>query len=312
MDFKQLKALVTVAEVGSVTRAAEVLYLAQPAVTRQIRALERELGVVLFERTREGMRPTEAGAVVVHHGRRALHALERARADVQPTPGVVTGNVTLGLLESTSDLLVEPLVAVLADEHPGIRLRLVIGYSGHLRQWLDDGDLDLAVLYNLGSTPSLNTHPLLRERLWAVAPASDGLRGDRPIPFAEAADHPLVMPAADHALRTLVDGAAAQAKVELDVAVETNSMRVQKQLVQAGHGWTVLPGVGVAEEVAAGLLSAAPLGDPEVRRSIVLAAPRITRSLAAVNVVARTLIHQVLSAVAEGRWPSAQARPPHS
>src|SRR5881392_1772329 len=110
MDIKQLKALVTVAEVGSVTRAATVLHLVQPAVTRQIRTLEEELGVPLFERTRQGMRPTEAGAAVVERARRALHELERTRAEVRPTPGEVSGIVTVGLLESTLELLAEPLV----------------------------------------------------------------------------------------------------------------------------------------------------------------------------------------------------------
>ncbi|CAM5531253.1 HTH-type transcriptional regulator HdfR [Streptomyces antimycoticus] len=111
LDVRQLKALVTVAEVGSVTRAAELLHLVQPAVTRQIRTLEEELGVPLFERTRQGMRPTEAGAIMADRARRALNELERARAEVQPTPGVVTGIVTVGLLESTTDLLAEPLVS---------------------------------------------------------------------------------------------------------------------------------------------------------------------------------------------------------
>ncbi|WP_460062677.1 LysR family transcriptional regulator [Streptomyces sp. YKOK-I1] len=310
MDLKQLKALVTVAEVGSVTRAAELLHLVQPAVTRQIRTLEEELGVPLFERTRQGMRPTEAGTVMVERARRALHELERARAEVQPAPGAVTGIVTAGLLESTADLLAEPLVSALAQEHPGVELRLMTGYSGHLQRWLDDGDLDLTLLYNLDSTPSLNARPLVRERLWVVAPPAAGLRADRPVPFAEVAARPLVMPASGHALRALIDGAAGRARTAMDVAVQTNSMRVQKQLVLAGHGWTVLPGVGIAEDVARGTLSAAPLCEPEVWRSIVLATPRAGRTPPAVRVVARELVRQIEAAVGRGSWPS--ARPAHA
>lgn len=306
MDVKQLKALVTVAEVGSVTRAAELLHLVQPAVTRQIRTLEQELGVALFERTRQGMRPTGAGAIMVDRARRALNELERARVEVQPTPGVVTGIVTVGLLESTTELLAEPLVSALARDHPGIELRLMTAYSGHLQQWLDDGDLDLTLLYNLAGTPSLNVRPLVREHLWVVAPPSEGLRGDRPVPFARVAEHPLVMPAAGHALRSLIDGAAGRAAVEMDIVVQTNSMPVQKQLVRAGHGWTVLPGVGIAEDVAEGTLSAAPLCDPDVWRSIVLATPRNGRTPPAAEVVARELVRHIASAVHQGRWPSAQ------
>src|SRR5580692_7106761 len=100
MDLKQLKALVTVVETGSVTRAAELLHLVQPAVTRQVRSLEHELGVPLFERTRHGMRPTAAGLTFADRARRALNELDRARAEIAPAPGVVAGLVAVGLLES--------------------------------------------------------------------------------------------------------------------------------------------------------------------------------------------------------------------
>ncbi|MFK0114087.1 LysR family transcriptional regulator [Streptomyces sp. NPDC091217] len=306
MDFKQLKALITVAEVGSVTRAAELLHLVQPAVTRQIRTLEEELGVSLFERTRQGMRPTDAGAIMVERARRALNELERARAEVRPAPGAVTGIVTVGLLESTTDLLAEPLVTTLTRAHPGIDLRLITAYSGHLQQWLDDGDLDLSLLYNMDSTPSLNARPLVREHLWVVAPASAGLRADEPVPFAEAAAHPLVMPASGHSLRVLIDAGAARADVDMNVAAQTNSMRVQKQLVRAGHGWTVLPGVGIADDITDGTLSAAPLTEPDVWRSIVLATPRSGRTPPAVEAVAHELVQQIRSAVAQGSWLTAE------
>ncbi|WP_427918714.1 LysR family transcriptional regulator [Streptomyces sp. cg40] len=310
MDIKQLKAVVTVAEVGSVTHAAELLHLVQPAVTRQIRTLERELGVALFERTRQGMRPTEAGAIVVGHARRALNELERARAEVRPSPGVVTGIVTVGLLESATDLLAEPLVSAIARDHPGVELRLMTAYSGHLQQWLDNGDLDLSLLYNLDSTTSLNARPLVRENLWVVAPPPAGLRADCPVTFAQAAGHPLILPASGHALRTLIDGAAVRAESAMDIAVQTNSMGVQKQLVMAGHGWTILPGVGIARDVADGRLSAAPLCEPEVWRSIVLGTPRAGRTPPAVEVVAQALAGQIDSAVRAGRWPSARPQTP--
>ncbi|USX53942.1 LysR family transcriptional regulator [Lentzea sp. HUAS12] len=306
MDFKQLKALVTVVEVGSVTRAAELLHLVQPAVTRQIRALEQELGVPLFERTRQGMRPTAAGVSLAERARRALTEIERARAELAPTPGVVTGIVTVGLLESAADLLTEPLVTAIARDHPGIELRLLTAYSGHLQQWLDDGDLDLSLLYNLTSTPSLNVTPLVHEQLWAVAPPSAALTGDRPASLAEVAEHPIVMPSSGHALRSLIETAARTAGVGLTISVQTNSMHLQKSLVRGGHGWTVLPGVGIAADVANGVLSAAPLCEPEVRRSIVLGMPRAGRIATAVEVVARELVRQIHEAVRSGRWPSAR------
>lgn len=306
LDLKQLKALVTVVEVGSVTRAAELLHLVQPAVTRQIRALESELGVPLFERTRHGMRPTAAGVSLADRARRALAELDRARAEVVPAAGALIGVVSVGLLESTAELLAEPLVSAVLRDHPGIELRVLTAYSGHLQQWLDDGDLDVSLLYNLTGTPSLNVQALVREKLWVAAPPAAGLRAGQPFPLARAAAHPFVMPAPGHALRVLIERAAGQAQVEIGVAVQTNSMSLQKQLVRSGHGWTILPGAGIAKDVAVGTLSAAPLCEPEVWRSIAIGMPRAGRITPAAEVVARELIHQVRVAAGQSRWPSAQ------
>jgi DNA-binding transcriptional LysR family regulator len=306
VDVRQLKALVTVVEAGSVTRAAELLHLVQPAVTRHIRALEQELGVPLFERTRQGMRPTPAGMSLAERARRALTELDRARAELAPAPDTVTGIVSVGLLESTVELLAEPLVSALRSDHPGIELRVLTAYSGHLQQWLDDGDLDVSLLYSLTSIPSLNTRKLLREKLWVAAPPSDGLRAEEPVSLARIAERRVVMPAPGHALRTLIDQAAAQAHVEFGIAVQTNSMALQKQLVRSGHGWTILPGAGIAEEVAAGALSAAPVSEPEIWRSIVLGRPRDGRRSPAADAVAVELVRQVKMAASQSRWPSAQ------
>jgi DNA-binding transcriptional LysR family regulator len=306
MDIKQLKALVTVVEVGSVTRAAELLHLVQPAVTRQIRALEHELGVSLFERTRQGMRPTKAGISLAERARRALTELDRARAELTPTPGAVTGIVTVGLLESAAELLAEPLVSAVLRDHPGIELRVLTAYSGHLQQWLDDGDLELSLLYNLASTPSLNVTPLVREQLWAVAPAADGLSPESPVRFADVVARPIVMPTPGHGLHALITTGARQAGAEINAVVQTNSMNLQKQLVRSGRGWTILPAVGIAGDLDSGTLSAAPLCAPEVWRSIVLGMPRTGRVSAAAETVARELVQRIRSSVRNGRWPSAQ------
>jgi LysR family nitrogen assimilation transcriptional regulator len=306
VDIRQLKALVTVVEVGSVTRAAELLHLVQPAVTRHIQSLEHELGVPLFERTRQGMRPTPAGIGLADRARRALAELDRARAELAPTPGVLTGIVAVGLLESTVGILAAPLVSAVIRDHPGIELRILTAYSGHLQAWLDVGDLDLSLLYNLTSIPSLNARPLVREKLWVIAPSSAGLRAGHPLPMRQVAAHPLVMPAPGHALRALIDRAAASADVALDIAVQTNSMSLQKELVLNGHGWTILPGAGVAADITQGTLSGAPLSDPDVWRSIAVGTARAGRITPATQAVCEELLRQVRASVRQERWPSAE------
>jgi DNA-binding transcriptional LysR family regulator len=299
-----------VVETGSVTHAAQLLHLVQPAVTRQIRALEHELGVPLFDRTRHGMRPTEAGLSLADRARRVLTELDRARAELARAPGSVTGLVTVGLLESTADLLAEPLVSAVRREYPGIELSVLTAYSGYLQQWLDIGDLDVSLLYNLANAPSVNGRPLVREKLWVAAPATDGLSAERPLPFKSLAAHPVIMPTPGHGLRALIDQAAAQAQVEIEVAVQTNSMSLQKQLVQRGHGWTILPGAGVAADARAGVLSAAPLAEPEVWRSIVISMSRAGLIAPAAEVVAAQLTRQVQIAARQGWWPSAELQEP--
>jgi len=294
VDLKQLTALVTIGDVGSVTKAARVLQLVQPAVSRQIRSLEAEVGVPLFERTRQGMTLTPAGALLAERARRALLELERARAEVRADVGQVHGIVTVGLLESTVEVLACPLVEAVARCYPDVDLRVVSAYSGHLQQWLDDGDVDLTLLYNLASTPSTAVTALLHEPLWAVAPPGEVGRG--PLTWKRLARHPLVLPGAGHGLRVLVDEAFSSAGVgDVSVVCQTNSILLQRRLVAGGRGWTVLPASGVAEDIAHGRLQGGPIKGPEVSRTVVLAT----------EAVASEVVKVVRSLVRNGTWPAA-------
>ena len=310
MDLKQLTALVTVAEVGSITRAAQVLHLVQPSVTRQIKLLEDELGVALFERTRQGMTTTPEGEVFVERARRALLELERGRAEVRPDPSGVAGIVTVGLLESVVGIVAEPLVRALTAEHPGIELRLLTAYSGHLQQWLDAGDVDLSLLYNLSASPALSVVPLVDEQLWAVAPPGSGLSPDSPVPCAEVLAHPLVLPVSGHGLRVLIDQARASVDIDPRIVVQVNSMELQKRLVRNHHGWSILPAAGVSADVAAGLLDGAPLRDPTIGRQVVLGLPRSGRTPPPVQAVTTIIGKVVRRLIRDETWAGATIAEP--
>lgn len=301
MDLRQLTALVTVADLGSVTRAAAYLHLGQPAVTRQIRMLEDEVETPLFERNRQGMVPTAAGEAMVERARRALRELERGRAEVRRGTDEVAGPVTIGLLESVTDILLEPLFTTVTACYPGIDLRILTGYSGHLRQWLEDGDVDLSLLYDVAGSPPV-VLPLLDEVLWVVGPPGAGLSSDEPVPWATALRRPLILPVAGHGLRVLIDKGRAAVSHELDLVAETNSMHIQKSLVLNGSGWTILPAIGVAGDIRDGVLSGAPLCEPTVSRSLVLGRPFGGRTPPAVDAVASGLVELIERLVGDGRW----------
>jgi LysR family nitrogen assimilation transcriptional regulator len=305
MEMKQLVAMVTVAEAGSVTNAAQMLHIVQPAVTRQIRTLEDELGVMLFERTRQGMVLTCAGDVFLSHARRALQEMERARTDLAPNTGEITGVVSVGVLESLLDVIVPPLASSVSARFPGLELRVMSGFSGYLQNWLDDGIVDIAVLYNLADTPAMRVKPLLSERLWAVAPASAGLLPAEEVTWERVLSGPLILPILGHGLRTLIDRARFDIPIEPNISLETNSMNVQKQMVLAGRGWSILPGAGVAKDIREGRLSGAPLAEPSLSRSVVVGLPRTPRIPRAVEAVNSILLQVSRDLVLSGEWPSA-------
>lgn len=302
MDLKQLRAFLTVAETGNVTRASEVLHLVQPAVSRQLRLLEEDLGAPLFERERRGMVLTDAGQALIVYARRAMLELDRARAEIAGASTGVAGLVTLGLLPSTIDALSSAFVSAVAAEYPGIRVRIAMGYAGTLLNWLQAGEIDAALLYGAEHSPDAQTRPLIEESLWVVGPSEARLRRNRPVPLAKLAGKPMVLPSAPHGIRTLVDHACAVSNVKLELSAETNALSVQRSLVLGGHGWTVLPPIAVAEELRLGQLTGAPLIEPGITRTIVLALPTNRPIGQHVRCAVDLLVRCARNAVEAGSW----------
>ena len=306
MDFKQLRAFLTVADTGNVTRAAELLNLVQPAVSRQLRLLEEDIGSELFERERHGMVLTDSGKSLLVYARRAMLELDRARAEIGGAVDGIGGLVTVGLLPSTCDLLSSSLVSAVAANYPGIRMRIAMGYAGTLHQWLESGEIDIALLYGVERSPNIHTKPLLDEALWVVGAPSAKLRRQKPVPLASLAGRPLILPSGPHGIRMLVDHACAVSNVELTVAAETNAMSIQKSLVLGGHGLTILPPIAFADELARKQVTAAPLCNPNITRTIVLALPANRAVGQHVRRTADLLVQCVQDAVQRGAWLEAR------
>lgn len=306
VDIRQIRAFLAIADAGSVTRAAEVLHLVQPAVSRQLKLLEEDVGAPLFERGRHGMALTEAGQLLLERARRALRELDAARLEIRPMPGTVSGVVHLGLLPSSCELLAGPLVGALQRRYPQIRVSLSVGYTDPMQRWLESGELDLALLYDPPPSPALDVELLVEEALSLAGLAGQHLDHDQPVGVAALGSRPLVLPSAPHGLRSLVEHACAVAGVPLTVAAETNALAVQKALVAQGYGLSVLPRVAIAAELSRGLLVAPRIDDAAFLRRIVLARPTTRRTATAVRCVAAELQACVREAVNSGQWLDAR------
>ena len=136
---------------------------------------------------------------------------------------------------------------VIAQRYPGIRIRIPMGYTGRLQEWLEDGEIDAALSYGVERTQHIQARPLLEEPLWVVGPLSAKLRKRHPVSLARK---PMILPHGPAGIRTLIDHACALSNIHLTVVSKTNAMSVQKSLVLGGHGYTILPPIAFAEELA--------------------------------------------------------------
>lgn len=232
MDLRQLNSFVHVAETGSFTRAAALLGIAQPALSRQVRALEVELRQTLFERNGRGVSLTGAGQQLLAHGRGILLQVARAQQALESQRGELSGGLTIGLPPSLSRTLTVPLVDAFKARWPRATLSVVEGLSTYALEWLQQGRVDCAVVYNPAPAPGLRLRPVAEEPLWLVSRRAEEAADPPPARLAELATLPLVMPSRPHALRMRVEAALAEAGKRPQVALEIDSVPAILELVQ--------------------------------------------------------------------------------
>ncbi|MFR0355719.1 LysR family transcriptional regulator [Streptomyces sediminimaris] len=288
MQFQQLQYFVAVAETRHFTRAADLVHVAQPSLSQQIKALERELGADLFLRARGNITLTDAGEALLPLARRILADADTARHEVQELAQLRSGRVRLGATPSVCTGLLPDVLRAFHDRYPGIRLLIEEGGSHDLVRELARGALDLALVVLPLPTPSpaLTTVELLREDLVVVSspetPAPGG-PGRRTVRVADLEGERLVMFRHGYDLRELTVAACRAEGFEPDLAVEGGEMDAVLGFVRAGLGLAVVPRM-VATRSGRGLRVTA-LARPGLHRTIALAhrsdvaPPRAAREL---------------------------------
>lgn len=245
MTLTQLTYLVALADVRSFTRAATLTGVAQPTLSRQLRALEDEMGAALVDRGgRDGLVLTPAGEAMLPLARRMLADAETARAAVADIVGLRQGRLRIGATPSLCIGVLADVLRVFHEQHPEIRLELAESGSQPLVKSLGRSELDVALVIvpAAGIDPGLRTTPILRERLSIASPASAGpLSGRSSLSVVDLARRPMVVPRKGYDVRESTVDAFAAAGVTPRFAVEGGEMDAVLRLVEAGTGVAVVP-----------------------------------------------------------------------
>ena len=258
MDLRQLEYFVRVAELGSFTRAAQQLRIAQPALSRQVRLLEVELRQNLLTRNGRGAVPTEAGKLMLEHGRGILHQVERAKEDLGRARGGLSGRVAIGMPTSVARVLAVPLMREFRKQLPEATLAISEGLSVAMQEALINGRLDIALLYNAMPSHDMELLPLLEEAMYLVkpiegqAPSQKSLasaKKSKPlkVKLADIAPLPLVIPTRPNAIRNLVETRLGDLGLRPTIALEIDGVSAILELVADGAGCAVLPQSAVGE-----------------------------------------------------------------
>lgn len=299
-DLRTLRYFVVIAEEKSLTKAASRLNIAQPALTRQIARLERELGTDIFRRMPRGMELTETGEILLEHCYTVFAQLARTYRDVQTHAHAPSGIVVVGLPPTPGEFILPPLFARIARDYPQIALRTVEGFSRELEKGVRGGDIALAVMHDPSEHPDLTVRAMLNETLQLVGPP--GTLPRREYTLSEAAALPLILPPRPNVLRILVDRAAHDAGLDLNVIHPVDGIWHLKALVRAGQGHTILTRGGVLTEIEQGTLTARPIVDPVINWRLCVVSRTGHDRKPAIAAVASAICDIVADLVATGAW----------
>lgn len=323
MDLRALRYFVAVVDAGSLSRAAGVLYVAQPALTAQVKRLEEEFGVLLLERSHAGVRPTAAGLRLYEDATRLLAEAEALRRRIGRPAGEPEGAVTVAFPSLLVPVLLGPLLMRLRETLPRVRVFVLDSVSLGVQEAVQDGRADFGLLVDATPAAGLALRPVASEAVYFVGVDRDGAvrgrlrtpaaRGGRArvpvgarreptIRLAEALRFPLVMQSRRHAIRRQVAEAAGTLGLKPDVVHEHDSAAVIRALQRAGAGFTFVPSCAVPAHDADPARIRARVVEPEIRRRYAIGRLAGRQLDEAARAVERALLDEVDTAIGQGRW----------
>jgi LysR family transcriptional regulator, nitrogen assimilation regulatory protein len=302
MELRQLRYFTRIVELGSVSKAAADLYVAQPALSKQIGALERELKTALLVRSTRGVTPTEAGTAFYAQAQSILRQIARLPDEVRSAAAAPSGLVAVGMPFSVSSLVAPALVAAARRALPDVRLSVTQGVSGALEGLLATGKLNLSLLYERARPArQIAERPLIVEELCFVCRGP----GKPSITLAEAARHPIILPGAANTTRQLVENAFAEAGLRLELSAEVDAPWTTRAMVAAGLGAAIMSRSGLYPESGMRGIVVQRLVRPSLTRALNLCTARGEALGRAASLVLELVGEVVRELVRGGRWQGA-------
>jgi LysR family transcriptional regulator, nitrogen assimilation regulatory protein len=296
MELRSLHYFVRIAELGSITRAAAHLHIAQPALTRHVQRLEDELEVTLFTRANRGVRLTEGGQKLLESAQRILRDLERAGDEIRAHKAHPSGKVVLAVTPTLCPVVVPELFARMRRHYPMIELKVVHAGMVRLEEFLVDGRVDMALLSEMSKSRLIRSTRLAEEEMVLVTRPRARLQGV--VSPEELSRTPLIL---GDGLRAAMETLLAGRGIELQVEIELNDHETIRLMVQQGVGASILPHSSVHRECARGLAEAHRITEEGLFRTLALGVA-VNRGASSAREAVVEIVAQVLSNIETEGW----------
>ncbi|MFC5473900.1 LysR substrate-binding domain-containing protein [Paraherbaspirillum soli] len=310
MELRQLRYFVAIVDHGSLSRAARVLHIAQPALTQQIKQLEDELEAQLLHRSAQGVMATDAGKTFYQHAQAILKQVSDAKSAVAQSTDKPTGTVALGIPQSVSAVLALPLLTAVRAKYPDISLQLTEELTGNLIEQLKTGRINLAVLFDDGQLGTFAMTPLVEEEMMFITRTdSQYAAARRSVTLTRAIKAPLILPGLQHGVRPRIENIVRTAGLALDNVIEINSVAILKSAILADIGATILPVAPLLAEIARGEMRAYTISGASISRTLALCASKNIPLTNAAAAVERLVLEVTDELCRSGRWQHAKILP---
>ncbi|MFT8473455.1 LysR substrate-binding domain-containing protein [Acetobacter persici] len=306
MDIRRLQAFVKIIDIGSISRAADILNIAQPALSQQLASLETAFKQKLLIRSKMGVTPTTAGLELYRHSQTIIKQLDRAMTEISNGAGPLVGKVSVGLSPySSGSTLSLALLKEVHEKLPGITLHLTESFDDIYSEMVMTGRLDMAVIHGAGPIKGVHFTPLMKEDFFLVAPESSSFTESlsSPVRLSDLTEAPLLLPPGYNFVRKRINMAFARKQITANIVAEVEALLTLQDAVAAGIGCTILPWSVASKIIVPGKSRVYELCSPVIQEDVSLCVPESIPETEAGLAVREILIDLAKNMVTSQNWP---------